>query len=265
MIKSHFGKVMIDMIDNEKDREDTMEAIDPDEYKKFLEGANEEEESFEMLKPIEVKSTRHIELQKEQEKKEEVKKDVHSAVKEVFDWVETLIMAMIFIIVLFTFIIRVNTVDGDSMNPTLQDGQKLLVTDLFYTPDYNDIVIVQAAKLDGGKPIIKRIIGLPGDKISIDFTKGIVYRNGEALQIETNNGVLYEDGHKINDYTTKNLEMVSGQEETVPENCYFVLGDNRNRSTDSRALSTVGFVDKNYIAGRAVFSIFPFNVFGFIE
>lgn len=254
------------MINDENDRDDTMEAIDPDEYKKILDGSNEEEEAFNsVLNPIEVKSTRHIEIQKEQEKKEEVKKDVHTAVKEVFDWVETLIMAMIFIIILFTFFIRVNTVDGDSMNPTLQNGQKLLVTDLFYTPDYNDIVIVQAAKLDGGKPIIKRVIGLPGDTLSIDFKNGIVYRNGEALPIETKNNIIYEDGHKINALTTSNLEMANGQEYTVPENCYFVMGDNRNRSTDSRALSTVGFVDKNYIAGHAIFSIFPFNSFGLIE
>lgn len=254
------------MLDDEKERDDSMETIDPDEYRKFLDGEKEEEDIFnDMLNPIEVKSTRHIELQKEQEKKEEVKQDVHTAVKEVFDWVETLIMAMIFIILLFTFIIRVNTVDGDSMNPTLWDGQKLLVTDLFYTPGYNDIVIVQAAKLDGGKPIIKRVIGLPGDKISIDFTEGTVYRNGEALAIDIRSNIIYEDGHKINARTTRNLEMVSGQVYTVPENCYFVLGDNRNRSTDSRALNSVGFVDKNYIAGHAIFSIFPFNSFGMIE
>lgn len=254
------------MLDDEKERDDSMETIDPDEYRKFLDGEKEEEDIFnDMLNPIEVKSTRHIELQKEQEKKEEVKQDVHTAVKEVFDWVETLIMAMIFIIILFTFIIRVNTVDGESMLPTLQDGQKLLVTDLFYTPGYNDIVIVQAAKLDGGKPIIKRVIGLPGDKISIDFVEGTVYRNGEALAIDIQGNTIYEDGHKINARTTRNLEMVSGQVYTVPENCYFVLGDNRNRSTDSRALNSVGFVDKNYIAGHAIFSIFPFNSIGMIE
>lgn len=254
------------MFDDEKERDDTMEAIDPDEYKKFLDGSNEENDILnDMLNPIEVKSTRHIEIQKEQEKKEEVKQDVRTAVKEVFDWVETLIMAMIFIIVLFTFLIRVNTVQGESMLPTLQDGQKLLVTDLFYTPNYNDIVIVQAAKLDGGKPIIKRVIGLPGDRISIDFIEGTVYRNGEALKVEMQGTLIYEDGHRINDRTTKNLEMINRQEYTVPENCYFVLGDNRNHSTDSRALNSVGFVDKNYIAGRAIFSIFPFNSIGMIE
>lgn len=246
------------MIDDEKDKEETMEAIDAESYRKMF-----EEEEAESFKPIEVKSTRHLEIQKEQEKKEEIKKDAHSAAKEVFDWIETLVVAMVFIVILFTFIVRVNTVDGDSMNPTLNDGQKLLVTDLFYTPNYNDIVIVQAAKLDGGKPIIKRIIGLPGDKISIDFTKGIVTRNGEELQIESEAGKLYEDGHLINDYTTRNLEMTSGQEYTVPEDCYFVLGDNRNRSSDSRLMSQIGFVEKNFIAGRAVFSIFPFSSFGF--
>ncbi len=256
------------MADKEKDRQDTMEAIDPDEYKKFLEGKNDKEDELEEA-PIIVKSTRHIELQKERELKEETKKETaanaHTAANEVFEWLESILMAVVVIVLVFTFIIRVNTVDGTSMEPTLSGGQKLLVTDLFYTPDYNDIVIIQAARLDGGKPIVKRIIGLPGDKIKIDFTEGIVYRNGKALEIKSEGHVLYEDGHAINTLTTNNIEMISGEEYTVPEESYFVLGDNRNNSTDSRKISAVGFVNKDYIAGRAIFSIFPFNKFGFMN
>ena len=148
------------------------------------------------------------------------------------------------------------------MEPTLTGGQKLIVTDLFYTPDYNDIVIIQAAKLDGGIPIVKRIIGLPGDRINIDFDNGVVYRNGEPLRIEIKDDLIYEDGHTIKTYTTRNLEMMSGQDYYVPEDYYFVLGDNRNNSKDSRLFSEIGFVNKNYIAGRAIFSIFPFDTFG---
>ena len=91
------------------------------------------------------------------------------------------------IIIIFALFARVITVDGESMVPTLQDQQRLIVSDMFYTPQYDDIVILYADKLVNessggyGKPIVKRVIGLPGDKIRIDFVKGVVYRNGEQL------------------------------------------------------------------------------------
>lgn len=245
----------------EKEDNDTMDAIDPEEYKKALE-STEKKKFEEDISPIEVKSTRHLELQ---QREAENKESAHTAANEVFDWLESILTAVITIVLIFTFVIRINTVDGDSMNPTLTAGQKLVVSDLFYTPDYNDIVIVQAAKLDGGKPIVKRIIGLPGDTIRIDFESGTVYRNGAALPLETRSGIIYEDGHAINTVTTLRQDMLSNVDYTVPEGSYFVMGDNRNNSKDSRLLSVIGFIDKNYIAGRAVFSIFPFNTFGFMD
>lgn len=252
------------MQDEEKDLQDSMEAIDIDEYKKYLESGAEEEKFEEDINPIEVKSTRHLEIQQKAAEKKETVENVHTAANEIFDWMESILMAIIAIVLVFTFIVRINTVDGESMLPSLVPGQKLLVTDLFYSPDYNDIVIVQAAQLDGGKPIVKRVIGLPGDTIMIDFFSGTVYRNGTALDIETVGGVIYEDGHAINTLTNLNQDMASGKEYVVPEGKYFVMGDNRNNSKDSRLLSVIGFIDENYIAGHAIFSIFPFDSFGFL-
>lgn len=258
-----------DEYDNNKG--DSMEAIDPEEYKKEMARPKEDDHSDleELVTPIEVKSTRHLEIQQEQLKKEKAKADAkdnaHTAVNEVYDWFESLLTSVLLIVLIFTFVIRINTVEGTSMVPTLSNGQKLFVTDLFYTPSYNDIVIIQADRLGGnadGKPIVKRIIGLPGDTIMIDFTVGEVYRNGEKLEIENRDGFLYEDGHKINTTTNANLEMLTGQDYVVPDNCYFVLGDNRNASQDSRKFSTIGFVGRDYIAGRAIFSFFPFDSFG---
>lgn len=190
-----------------------------------------------------------------------------SLLNEAFDWVESILIAVIAIILIFTFLVRVTSVDGSSMNPTLVDQERLLVTDLFYSPQYNDIVILQANGLinengEYGKPIVKRVIGLPGDTINIDFDNGIVYRNGEALKLETIDGLLYEDGHTINDYTHNRLDFTG--EVTVPAGCIFVLGDNRNWSTDSRS-GLVGMVDENYIIGKAFFRITPFNKFGTIN
>ena len=239
-----------------------MASIDVDQYKRMLKEGTTVEEEMEAYTPIKVKSTQHIERQKQEEQKKENVLSAHQAANEVFDWLESILMAVIAIVLIFTFFVRVNTVDGDSMLPTLIGGQKLIVTDLLYTPTYNDIVIVQAARLDGGTPIVKRIIGLPGDRINIDFDNGVVYRNGEPLRIQIIDDLIYEDGHTIAGYTKNPLEMLSGQDYYVPEDCYFVLGDNRMNSKDSRQFSQIGFVPRNYIAGHAIFSIFPFDTFG---
>ncbi len=184
---------------------------------------------------------------------------------ELYDWFDTLLYSVLGIIVIFTFFTRMSTVDGGSMMPTLEDGQHLMITDFLYRPAYNDIVVVWAERLptennDGsGKAIVKRVIGLPGDKITVDYSKGTVTRNGETLAIETKGDVLYEDGHMINTYTT--LEEGLGGDFTVPDGCLFVMGDNRNGSTDSRS-PWVGFVDMRDIIGKAYLRITPFDKFG---
>ncbi len=212
-------------------------------------------------------SDKKISAEAENTGEESGKKKGSGYFKEIFEWTESVLGAVLSIIIIFTFLVRVTWVSGSSMLPTLTDGDRLLVTDLFYTPHYNDIVILQANGLvnengEYGKPIVKRVIGLEGDKIFIDFDEGVVYRNGEALELENNNGVLYEDGHAINDITLRSLDMTG--EVTVPEGFIFVLGDNRNASTDSRS-DMVGFVDLNYLAGKAFFRISPLSSFGTIN
>ncbi|MBQ3841191.1 MAG: signal peptidase I [Ruminiclostridium sp.] len=183
---------------------------------------------------------------------------------DIYSWIDTLIGSFLIIIILFTFFIRTSTVDGESMLPTLEDKQMLLVTDFLYQPTYNDIVVVWADDIpndeDGyGKAIVKRVIGLPGDNIRFDFANGYVYRNGELLQLQVNDGVLYEDGHMLNSYT--NLSEGRGDEFNVPEGKIFVMGDNRNGSTDSRS-RMVGDVDMRKIVGKALFRLFPFDKIG---
>ncbi|MBP5605867.1 MAG: signal peptidase I, partial [Ruminiclostridium sp.] len=107
--------------------------------------------------------------------------------------------------------------------------------------------------------IVKRVIGLSGDSIRIDFKQGYVYRNGEQLPLEVKDGFLYEEVHIINSYT--NEEEGRGSEFTVPEGFIFVMGDNRNGSTDSRSFM-VGDVDKRCIIGKAYVRVFPFDKLG---
>lgn len=187
------------------------------------------------------------------------------AAAEVLDWFDTVIGSITAIIVIFALITRLSTVDGGSMNPTLIDQERLMVTDFMYTPERNDIVVVWTDGLyneitdEYGKAIVKRVIGVAGDKIRLDTENGAVYRNGEKLPTEIKNGLLYEDGHPILDYTIENLDMYS--EITVPEGYIFVMGDNRNNSIDSRDRD-VGLVDINEIIGKAYLRVAPLERFG---
>ena len=183
---------------------------------------------------------------------------------EAYSWFDTILHAFLIIIAVFVLFTRMSTVDGDSMLPTLVDQQRLMITDFMYTPAHNDIVVVWAKNLpndddDYGKAIVKRVIGVSGDTIHIDYDNGRLYRNGELLPQEMKDGVLWEDGHMINTYTNRDEGL--GGDFTVPEGCVFVMGDNRNNSTDSRS-SMVGFVDVREIVGRAYLHVWPLNTFG---
>lgn len=177
---------------------------------------------------------------------------------DMFDWMCSIFSAILCFIIIFALFARVITVDGESMVPTLQDQQRLIVSDMFYTPQYDDIVILYADKLVNessggyGKPIVKRVIGLPGDTIRIDFVKGVVYRNGELLPDDYTN-------------TPTNLpeNFPNNQDVTVEDGKIFVLGDNRNGSKDSRS-SDVGQVDMRYIMGKAYLRIWPLNALGML-
>lgn len=187
------------------------------------------------------------------------------AAAEVFDWFDTVITSIVAIIVIFSLVTRLSTVDGGSMKPTLQDKERLMITDFCYTPERNDIVVVWTNGLfneqteEWGKAIVKRVIGIPGDVIELDTSTGSVYRNGEKLPQEIKDGVLYEDGHAINDYTTLSWDMAGSV--TVPEGYVFVMGDNRNDSVDSRD-NRVGLVDMNNIIGKAYLRVAPLERFG---
>ncbi len=184
---------------------------------------------------------------------------------EALDWFDTVSGSILAIILIFVLFTRLSTVDGSSMLPTLHNQERILVTDFMYTPAHNDIVVLWEDGLyngiseEYGKALVKRVIGIAGDTIEIDFESGTVYRNGEALPHEIVDGVLFEDGHAINDFTRERLDMQGPV--TVPEGCVFVMGDNRNDSTDSRD-TRVGMVDVNNIVGKVYLRIMPLDVFG---
>jgi signal peptidase I len=149
------------------------------------------------------------------------------------------------------FFFRAALVRGSSMEPTLRDGDCIFVqTAGYHQPRQGDIVAIRA-KDRQGKHLIKRIIAREGDTVQIDFEAGMVFVNGQLL----------EEPY-INEATTLSGDIPFPV--TVPPGCFFVLGDNRNHSQDSRS-SALGFVPLKDIEGRAVFRFAPLSRFGPIE
>ena len=167
-----------------------------------------------------------------------------SAGKELYEWVQALVGSVLLVVLIFTFVVRLIGVDGSSMEPTLKHGDRLLVLNSLWYDDYRygDIVVLRKDTFME-EPIVKRVIATEGQTVDIDFDEGVVYVDDVALE---------ED--YINDYTY--LEEGTEFPLIVPQGSVFVLGDNRNHSSDSRD-SRLGTVDNRYVIGKAVFLAFP--------
>ena len=198
-------------------------------------------------------------IEKAAEAASDIEKASYKPFANAMDWATSLVYAVLVMLVLNLFVFRTITVDGESMNNTLQDQDRVISTNFFYTPQRGDIVVLQADRVPNqvtwkyGEPIIKRVIALAGDTIKFDFEQGKVYlkKSGESEFQE-----LQED--YIAAPTLASLDRHTGEEHVVPENCVFVMGDNRNRSLDSRSL-LVGDVDTDLIMGRAFVRLFPID------
>ena len=163
-----------------------------------------------------------------------------------FDWVMSFIVAVVFLCAVFTFGVRPVRVDGDSMLPTLQDGNWLIVSAFDKNPEQGEIVIVtQPNQTAKGGPIVKRVIAVGGQEVNIDFNRGIVYVDGEVV-----------DEPYILEKTRRSFDVQFPL--VVPEGQLFVMGDNRNDSLDSRS-TKIGFIDERYVLGSCLFRVYPFG------
>ena len=169
---------------------------------------------------------------------------------DILDWYDALVFALAVLVLVFAFCARIVVVSGSSMNNTLVDGDRLLVQSTFYTPQRGDVVVVDSY-INYGKPLVKRVIAKGGDTVDINLEQGLVYVNGEALdEPYVPEGTL----------STGDVQFPL----TVPEGTLFLMGDNRQHSTDSRS-SSVGFIDERDILGKVVLRIYPFNKIGLIQ
>lgn len=175
-----------------------------------------------------------------------------TAAHNIYYWLQTLVVAVVTIVLLFGFVCRITRVKGGSMLDTLHDGDLLLLWSLGYTPKAGDVVVLnktddETTVLLGGEAIVKRVIATGGQTVEINYAADEVYVDGQLLDEP------YIRQPDMNGSGTQTYE--------VPEGHVFVMGDNRNASTDGRAIGTV---DEGYVMGKAVCILFPFADIGLL-
>lgn len=174
-----------------------------------------------------------------------------------YDAVSVLCSAMLIIMLLFTFVFRFVGVIGPSMESTLYNGDWLIVTAMKDGFSRGDIVISTQPNAFDDEPIVKRVIATGGQKVKIDFANSQVFVDGELLQED------YVKG-RTKDPESFPVDANGVGEIEVPEGKLFVMGDNREHSSDSRS-GAIGMIDERYIVGKVKFRISPINTFKYFE
>lgn len=184
-------------------------------------------------------------------------KILKTATDEIFDWLAFATVCIVVVVLLLTFAFRQVSVYGPSMMNTLSHGDRLIMTPVIGDIENGDIVVISRNAMNdlntpahprAHNPIIKRVIAVEGQTVDINFDSGDVYIDGEVIYEP------YISGPTLRNFCTQ-FPLV------VEPGTVFVLGDNRERSLDSRDLQ-VGLVDTRLVLGQANFRIFPFDGFG---
>jgi len=161
-------------------------------------------------------------------------------------------------VLLLNCLIRVTRVQGSSMDPTLENGELMLVWSLGYQPEQGDIGVLNKVTApipgwNGERAIVKRVIAVGGQTVDIDYETSLVYVDGKVLD----EPYILEDMRRLRDAYMQKTHW------EIPEGSVFVLGDNRNDSTDSRH-DLLGCVDNGYLLGKVVVAIWPLDKIGLL-
>ncbi len=185
---------------------------------------------------------------------------------EIYEWLEAIAFALGIVVLLFTFVFRIVSVSGESMEGTLHGDDRVLVWSMFYTPEQDDIIIILPEdEVEGetladtiflNKPLVKRIVATENQWIEIREGKVYVADSQEALAsvepFDSGSATAFDSETPGGSFLPEFTQM------QIPEDCAFAMGDNRGNSTDSRD-ARVGFIDYDNILGEVVFRIYPFD------
>lgn len=174
---------------------------------------------------------------------------------DLFFWVQALAVALVCLILTFSLAGRVIRVVGSSMVPTLHEGDLMLLQSIGYTPKQGDVVVLRKSSFMSD-PIVKRVIAVGGQHVSIDYDTNTVTVDGTVLDEPYILEVMQDPN--LHHFGTYQSEI------DVPEGSIFVMGDNRNNSSDSRDV-TLGTVDERYVLGRVLCVLLPLDDFGTVN
>jgi signal peptidase I len=177
---------------------------------------------------------------------------------ELYEWLQMVLWCILLAILVFNCFARLTRVDGSSMDNTLEDGELMVVWSLGYSPKQGDIVVLNKTTAEflggeGGEAIVKRVIAVGGQTVDIDYATGTVYVDGEALSEPYIKETMYRPGSSL----------VQNTHWEVPDGSIFVMGDNRNNSTDSRH-DLLGTIDEDYVLGKVVLALWPMDRIGLL-
>ena len=180
-----------------------------------------------------------------------------SAIKEIIEQMELIAIVFAVVILAFSFVFRTCQVNGASMENTLYHKETVVISNAFYTPKRNDIIVFHQTGDTYNEPIVKRVIGLPGDTVNIVYHED--YMEVTVIDANGNAEILQEEYVKY-----EGARYYRNSSTYVEEGTVFAMGDNRSNSSDSRSAS-IGLIDDRRILGKVYFRITPFSRMGTVK